>query len=149
MGPCCRGWGKRTAVPEAVLGHFLGLSQHPSDTPVGRVDRLLCCVVRETGPWVMPWFRDITLGQAGSCLSAAMCARLQWALGHSSASPFRKCHSQDGSERGCSGWRKRGLCGGPLGLHGSLHCARDPFMTCESSPLKQLDRNLWGGGRQL
>lgn len=102
-------------MPEAVLGHFLGLSQHPSDTPVGRVDRVLRCVVRETGPWVVQWLRDITLGQAGSCLSVAMCARLQWALSHSSASPFKKCHSQGGSERAMHGLEEAGLCGGPLG----------------------------------
>lgn len=37
-GPCCGAWGVRTAgASEALLGHSLGLSQHPGDTLVGPV----------------------------------------------------------------------------------------------------------------
>lgn len=55
------------------------------------------------------------MDQAGSCLSAATCARLQWALSHLSASPFRKRHSQGGLERAMLRLEEAGLCGGPLG----------------------------------
>lgn len=53
MQPSLWAWGRTAGASEAVLGHFLGLSQRPGDTPVGLAGTgsSADCLRGNTGPW--------------------------------------------------------------------------------------------------